>query len=210
MRDTAIIVLAKAPWPGLSKTRLCPPCTQDEAALIAHAGLLDTLDAVAAVDTARRVLVCDGTPPAHPADLECLPQRGRGLGERIAGAFEDVGAPALLIGMDTPQVTAALLEHALRTLGRPRVGAVLGDTPDGGYWSVGLRRGNRHAFVGVPMSTARTSSAQRRRLQDLGLEVADLPRLRDVDFFDDAEDVAGAIPGSRFARAVTMTMQKSA
>ena len=52
-------------------------------------------------------------------------------------------APALLVGMDTPQLTPALLLDGLRALARPDVDAVLGPTLDGGYWGVGFARPSR-------------------------------------------------------------------
>lgn len=200
---TALIVLAKAPLPGRSKTRLCPPCTYAQAADIAHAALADTLAVARCVPASRHVLAIDG--PAQGWErlgFDLIRQRGDGLDERLAAAFDDVGGPALLIGMDTPQLTAGLLDHALRTLARPGVDAVLGPAFDGGYWCIGLRHSNAPAFCGVPMSAADTGLAQLRRLRELRLRVATLPALQDVDRFADALQVAAAVPGSRFAGAV--------
>jgi hypothetical protein len=202
--SAALVVIAKAPEPGRSKTRLCPPCSFEEAARLAEAALADTLEAVAATRVARRVVVLDGQPgPWLPRGTEVIPQRGDGLDERLVAAFEDVGGPALLIGMDTPQVTPGLLEHALAGLAHPAAHAVLGDAEDGGYWAIGLRRSDPAVFVGVPMSTSRTAAGQRLRMRALGLQVGSLPRLRDVDRIEDAYAVASTIPGSGFARAVT-------
>ena len=53
-------MIAKEPLPGRAKTRLTPPCTPAEAAALARAALLDTLDVVARTPAARRVLVFDG------------------------------------------------------------------------------------------------------------------------------------------------------
>lgn len=200
----ALIVIAKAPVPGRVKTRLCPPCTPEQAAALAEAALADTLDAVVATPAARRVCVLDGEPGSWlPEGVEVLPQRGAGLDERLASAFEDVGGPALLVGMDTPQVTPALLRDGLDALAAPGCDAVLGLAPDGGYWAIGLRRPDRALFEGVPMSTADTGAAQHARLRDAGLTVRTLADLRDVDTIDDARAVASdAPPRSRFARAV--------
>src|SRR5687767_10869590 len=103
---TKILVIAKAPDAGGVKTRLCPPCTPVEAARIAEAALCDTLDAVVAVPGAEAVVVLDGdVGPWLPDGMRVVTQRGDGLAERLANAFDDVGAPSVLIGMDTPQVT---------------------------------------------------------------------------------------------------------
>lgn len=200
---TALIVIAKAPVPGRSKTRLCPPCTPAQAAALAEAALRDTLAAVAATPCARRVLALEGEPgPWLPPGFDVIAQRGTGLAERLAAAFEDTGGPALLVAMDTPQLTPALLEAGLAQLAAPGVGAVLGATPDAGYWAIGLRRPDRALFAGVPMSSRLTLCAQRARLGALGLRVAELPLLTDVDTIAAARLVARAAPGSMFAAAL--------
>ncbi len=198
-----ILVFAKEPRAGRSKTRLCPPCTPLQTAILAEAMLTDTLRAVAATPAARRVVVLEGSPgPWLPEGFEVLPQRGEGQAARLAAAFEDAGGPALLIGMDTPQVTPALLTQAGRGLGVPGVDAVLGVAEDGGWWALGLRRPRPCVFQGVPMTTPRTAEHQRRRLAELGLAVLELPMLRDVDDVTDAFEVAAAIPGSAFETAL--------
>ena len=197
-----LLVVAKAPQAGRSKTRLCPPCTPANAAAVAEAALADTLEVVAATG-ARPVLALSGPPGAWlPAGFRVLPQRGGGLDERLANAWEDAGGGGVQIGMDTPQVTSALLDWALSALDVPGTGAVLGPAVDGGWWAIGLQRPDRRCFIGVPMSTPSTGAAQRRRLAGLGLRVTDLPVMRDVDCFDDAEAVARAAPRTRFAAAV--------
>jgi rSAM/selenodomain-associated transferase 1 len=196
---TALAVIAKAPAPGRSKTRLCPPCTPVEAAALAQASLEDVLAAVAATPAARRVVVLDGEPgPWLPPGFDVLAQRGEGLAERLAAAFEDLGGPALVLGMDTPQVTPALLAVSLREL--ERAPAVIGGAADGGYWAIGLQRPDARVFAGVPMSHATTGRAQRARLRMLGLRWRELPQLRDVDTIADAHHVAVLAPSTRFAR----------
>ena len=202
METVALLVIAKEPVPGRVKTRLTPPCTPAEAAELARAAILDTIDVVSRTPVARRVLVFDGDQRDwRPKGFELVAQRGDGLGERLAAAFADVGTPALLVGMDTPQLTPALLVAGVRALVQPGVDAVLGPTVDGGYWSVGFARSVPGAFDGVPMSTRSTWASQRRRLDKLGLRVHEQPRLRDVDTIEDARAVAGAAPHTRFARA---------
>ena len=198
----ALLVIAKEPVPGRAKTRLTPPCTPEQAAQLARAALEDTLAAVLAVRReVRRVLVLDGEPGDWlPDGFDVVPQRGEGLAERLAAAFGDAGAPALLVGMDTPQVTPALLEAGLD--GLEAEGSVFGAALDGGYWAIGLRTADARVFDGVPMSRDNTGAVQRARLAILGLRTEILPPLRDIDTIEDARAVAREAPDGRFAAAL--------
>jgi uncharacterized protein len=192
---TTLLVIAKQPVPGRVKTRLVPPCTYEQAAALAEAALADTLRTAATVPARRRVLVLDGEPgPWLPPGYDVVPQCGGPLDERLAAAFAAVRGPALLIGMDTPQVTRALL-----TVDWNAADAVFGPAADGGFWALGLREPDPALLRGVPMSTSDTGAIQRARLLAAGLRVTDLPQLRDVDTAADAVAVAGQAPRSRFA-----------
>jgi uncharacterized protein len=192
---TTLLVIAKEPVPGRVKTRLVPPCTPRQAAALAEAALADTLHAVLAAPARRRVLVLDGEPgPWLPPGFEVIPQCGGGLDERLAAAFTAVPGPALLIGMDTPQLTPGLL-----TVDWEDADAWFGAAADGGFWGLGFRVPDAALVRGVPMSTAGTGAVQRARLQAAGLRVAELPRLRDVDTAADAVAVACQAPLTRFA-----------
>ncbi|MFF3641191.1 DUF2064 domain-containing protein [Streptomyces sp. NPDC002564] len=192
---TTLLVIAKEPLPGRVKTRLTPPFTPPEAARLAEAALADSLRAVAAAPARRRVLVLDGAPgPWLPAGFEVVPQRAGGLDERLAAAFAGCSGPALLIGMDTPQVTPELL-----TVDFADCDAYFGPAYDGGFWALGLAEPDPALLRGVPMSTPTTGAVQRARLVDAGLRVRDLPRLRDVDTAADATAVAGTAPHGMFA-----------
>jgi len=199
-----LLVLAKSPVPGRVKTRLCPPFRPREAAQLAEAALCDTLAAVTATHAVARTVVLDGEPGAWlPPSCAVLPQRGDGLDERLAAAFDDgwarCPAPLLLIGMDTPQVTPAMLAAAMSRLLEDRTDAVLGPADDGGWWALGLRRPDASLLLGVPMSTDRTGAVQHARLVGAGLRVHLLPVLTDVDTAEDARAVAARCPSSHFA-----------
>ncbi|HEY2076900.1 MAG TPA: DUF2064 domain-containing protein [Streptosporangiaceae bacterium] len=190
-----LLVIAKQPVPGRVKTRLVPPCTHEQAAALAEAALADTLDTMLMVPASRRVLVLEGEPgPWLPSGFEIVRQCGGPLDERLASAFAAVSGPALLIGMDTPQVTPDLL-----TVDWQAADAWFGPAADGGFWALGLRVPDPALLRGVPMSTPGTGAVQRARLLTAGLRVADLPQLRDVDTAADAVAVAREAPQSRFA-----------
>lgn len=199
-----LVVLAKRPVPGRVKTRLTPPYSPVQAATLAAAALADTLDAVAAAPVAARVLAFDQW-PGHwlRPGFALVRQRGAGLAERLgavcADAFRRHRLPVLLVGMDTPQLTATFLVAAARRLVTGRSDAVLGPASDGGYWAIGLRAPRPEAFAGVPMSTATTCADQLRRCTQLGLRVDRLGELTDVDDAVSARAVAAVAPATRFA-----------
>jgi rSAM/selenodomain-associated transferase 1 len=209
--SVAVVVLAKAPVPGRVKTRCCPPCSPEQAAALAEAALVDTLNTVVVTPARRRVLVLEGEPgPWLPRGVDVVAQRGAGLDERLAAAFDDVGGPALLVGMDTPQVTADLLARSAELLLTDGTDAVLGPAADGGFWAVGLRHPDPRLFLGVPMSRPDTGAHQRTRLHRHGLRVRSLPMLVDVDDIATAGAVAALVPASQFAAALRRVRPEAA
>lgn len=197
-----VVVLAKQPRAGRSKTRLQSLFTPAQAAELAAASLGDTLAVVRSCRAGRRVLAWEGDPAGYDAGFEVVGQPTGSLNDRLAAAFRDAGRPVadedggvLLIGMDTPQVTAALLDVDWQG-----ADALLGPSEDGGFWAIGLRDVDPGAvFAGIPMSSDQTGAAQLARLHELGLSVRLLPPLRDVDTPEDAAAVAAGHPGLGFS-----------
>ncbi len=176
--------------------------------VLALAGASAALRGASAAQRGRRVAAAPRTsalPGAGwlPPGFEVTGQRGDGLDERIAAALDDAYArlpvPVVLVGMDTPQVTPALLESVTRPLARGESDAVFGPARDGGFWLLGLRRPDPSLILGVPMSQTHTGRGQLARLLRAGLSVRLAPELIDVDTAADADEVAGKAPDSRFA-----------
>jgi rSAM/selenodomain-associated transferase 1 len=209
-----VLVVAKAPVAGLAKTRLAPAVGARQAARIAAASLLDTLDTVLSTPGVVPVVALCGDPTAAERTRELtrvlagcavIPQRGNDFAERLANAHADVVhcGPVVQIGMDTPQLTPELIAEAVDRLHAPGVGAVLGPAADGGWWGLGLRSpADARVLRSVPMSRADTGSRTGRALRRAGLRVAALPELSDVDTMADAERVAALAPTTRFAAEV--------
>lgn len=165
---TTLLVIAKSPVPGRVKTRLTPPFTPEEAARLAEASLVDTLHAALATSARRRVLVLDGAPGAWlPAGIDVVAQCDGGLDQRLAAAFAGCDGPAVLIGMDTPQVTPALLAPALGPDAWRDCDAWFGPADDGGFWAPGSPSPTR-SCCGVCRCRRRTrvrTSARGSRMQ---------------------------------------------
>ncbi|MFC8732487.1 DUF2064 domain-containing protein [Luteimicrobium sp. NPDC057192] len=228
---TALVVVAKECVPGHVKTRLCPPLSPTGAAAVAAACLADTLAALADAPAARHVLYLgrpdDVGPPGSRRPGPALPDEAVGwevLGQptgtldvRLGALLDHLDEPLLLMGMDTPQVTAAHVAPALDRLAATGSGrdAWLGLAADGGYWALGLgaaagrsgaastaaRPARRGDLVrGVPMSRDDTGERQRERLERAGLRVHLLDELVDVDTVRDLRGVVREAPGGRVAR----------
>jgi uncharacterized protein len=197
-----MIVLAKEPVPGRVKTRLVPPLTYADAADLAAAALADTLALISGVPATDRILAFDGDVDGWlPSGWRSVRQVAGDLDVRLGAAFAAAGhAPAVLVGMDTPQ----LLPADLLDVDLARYDACFGPAVDGGYWAIGFADARRAvtAIEGIPMSTSHTGALQLRRLHELGMRVQILDTLVDVDTIDTALAVAEQAPHTAFAAAL--------
>jgi rSAM/selenodomain-associated transferase 1 len=204
------LVVAKAPVPGLVKTRLGAEIGMENAAAVAAASLLDTLAACAEavpVERCHLSLAGDLDRAVRADELRAAldgwtvhPQQGADFGARLADAHARVPGRVVQVGMDTPHATAEQLLDAAAGLETHR--AVLGPAEDGGWWVLALRDPTAAAVLAeVSMSTPTTYDETRAALVAAGLDVATTATLRDVDEVADAAAVARLAPASRFAAA---------
>lgn len=215
---TQILVVAKAPLCGSVKTRLGAEIGMQEAAEVAAAALLDTLAACTEGYGATRChlalagelgsAVRGEEIAAAVTGWSVFPQRGDGFAERLVHAHTVLGTrgpgPVLQIGMDTPQVTPALLAATEVCLGDEddpnRCDGVLGAATDGGWWILALRDARTATPLRVvTMSTPSTHDDTRHALTAAGLRMGTTMVLRDVDTAADARAVAELAPTGRFA-----------
>lgn len=219
-RQTCLLVVAKAPVAGMAKTRLSPAIGHRQAARLAAAALLDTMEAVLSTPDVVPVVALAGdlARAERGAELaallsrcEVIEQRGNEFADRLANAHADVAtahpdSPVLQIGMDTPQVTAELLTNSIARLRAGTVDAVLGPAVDGGWWALGLcSPTDAAALRSVLMSRSDTGTRTLYTLRRIGLRTGLLPTLSDVDTMTDAVRVAGMAPYGRFARELALT-----
>jgi uncharacterized protein len=204
--ELTVAVIAKECVPGRVKTRMTPPLTPGQASGIAQLSLSRTLATVRHLPVSEKILVMEGTPLARDAaGFTLLPQAGGSLDERLAAICDGVSGPLLIIGMDTPQVSVSHLLPLLTNWSSAgnKHDAWLGPASDGGFWGLALRRPRGSLIRGVRMSRATTGSEQLARLASEGLSTGLLPVLRDMDYFEDAVEIAAVIPGTDFASSVT-------
>ncbi len=220
-----LLVVAKRPAAGHSKTRLCPPLTGEQAAALYEAFLRDVLDVLRAVQgVGRTVVYLAGDADDDAAlryfaelapDFALARQRGDGLGERLDNLLSDAlsaGAGAAVVtSSDSPNLPAAYVALAFEALAAG-ADVALGPSDDGGYYLIGLRRPQPRLTRDVPMSTPTVLAETLALAESLGLRVALLPPWYDVDTADelrrlraDLDADPGSAPWTRAALAAGVT-----
>lgn len=185
-----LLVFAKAPLPGASKTRLIPLLGAEGAAAAQLRLLNHALDTAAAAAPARLQLWCapDATHPqliaaAARCGASLHVQQGEDLGARLTHAFAAAlkDTPRVLcIGSDCPALTAAHLLAAAKQLENGN-DAVLVPAEDGGYVLIGLARDEPRLFSGITWGGDQVLAQTRTRLRDCGLRWQELETLWDID-----------------------------
>jgi uncharacterized protein len=192
--NTALIIFTKAPVPGTVKTRLCPPLTADEAASLHGSLVLDAIDQAKGLTEVTLYVAC-APDSAHPFfkvlegrySARLLPQEGDDLGARMSGAMQKAFSlghqRVILTGTDLPNLHRGHFSQTANELECHDL--VLGPTLDGGYYLIALSRPAPDLFCGIAWSTATVLEETQKKAATLGLSVALLPSLRDLDDLDD-------------------------
>jgi rSAM/selenodomain-associated transferase 1 len=214
-------VMAKAPIPGRSKTRLMPLLTPEEAAAMSAAFLRDVTENVRLAARQAPIRGCIAYAPAGAEALfdghlaegtglvladgsPPLPPRVQGFGRCLLHAVQTMLADgqraACVLNSDSPTLpTSLLVDAAVSLLERPdRV--VLGPAEDGGYYLLGMSAPHAHLFEDIAWSTDTVAEATRARARALGLELIELAPWYDVDdraaLLQLIEDIAAPADGT--------------
>lgn len=186
--NRTLIIMVKAPRAGLVKTRLAAGIGVAAATGFYRAQLARTLRRTGRDARWRTLLaVTPDTAVWSPAWPRCdgLVAQGPGdLGARMGRLFERLPAgPVVIIGSDVPDIGVSDIADAFKALGGHD--AVLGPSPDGGYWLVGLRRVPKvlRPFAGVRWSSPHALADTLANLS--GARVALLRELADIDTAED-------------------------
>jgi uncharacterized protein len=196
-----IAFMAKASAPGRAKTRLVPPLTFEEAAVLNTAFLQDVADNVL---LAARDSDCHGGivgyaaygPPGSedffrrtlPDGIGLIEAWRQNFGDCLLHTIEEIfargHASAVVLNSDSPTLPTAFLIETAAALARPGDRAVLGPSSDGGYYLLGLKAAHRHMFENIAWSTEQVAKQTLERAREIGLDVHRLPVWYDVDDVD--------------------------
>jgi rSAM/selenodomain-associated transferase 1 len=196
-----IAFMAKASAPGRAKTRLVPPLTFEEAAVLNTAFLQDVADNVllAARDAERHGGIAGyaafGPPGSEdffrgtlPGGIGLIEAWRQNFGDCLLHTIEEIfargHASAVVLNSDSPTLPTAFLVETAAALARPGDRAVLGPSSDGGYYLLGLKAAHRHMFENIAWSTEQVAKQTLERAREIGLDVHRLPVWYDVDDVD--------------------------
>ncbi|MCP4541221.1 MAG: glycosyltransferase [Chloroflexi bacterium] len=195
MTEPVLVIMAKRPAVGQTKTRLCPPLTLDQAAALYEALLQDTIELVAGLDSVQLAIAV--TPPEavdsfrriSPPGTILLPVAGKDIGDCLNQVLNCLLASghsqAIALNSDGPTLPPTCMQQAVAQLDDADV--VLGPSEDGGYYLIGLKQPQPELFQGIEWSTERVTAQTLDRAKALGLNVALLPSWYDVDTATDLD-----------------------
>ena len=197
-KGVAIAILAKAPLPGVAKTRLAAVLGADGAANLQARFIERTVTTAqsAAVGPVTLWVAPDLHHPvfqgiAAPLGVALRAQPEGDLGARMMAAAEAANGPVIVVGTDCPALTAEHLRAAARAL-VDGIDVVIIPVDDGGYGLIGMQRPQPALFEGMTWSTSSVMAETRRRLTRLELSWREPARLWDVDRPADLDRLAGA------------------
>ena len=195
--DASLIVVAKKPNPGFTKTRLCPPFTLQEAAQFYRCLLLDTLELATRVQGVEHCLAYAPL-EAHsyfrnlvPGGFSLIPQQGADLGERLANTladrFQHGFRKVVVMNSDGPTLPLTYLEQAFKQLQHNDIS--LGVGHDGGYYLIGMKQMQAELFENIAWSSDRVVYQTLDACRRLQLKVHRLPQWYDVDVIEDLKQL---------------------
>ena len=187
--SNALIVVAKQPAPGQTKTRLSPPLTLEQSSALYEAFLLDTLNQMRQVQEAQRVIAY--LPPdardyfyRFARDFELVPQNGHDLGSRLDHALTEHLSQGyervVIMDSDSPTLPSVYLSQAFDALSNG-ADVTLGPCDDGGYYLIGIKKPAPRLLREVQMSTATVAADTIALAKEEGLKVSLLPTWYDID-----------------------------
>jgi len=201
-------IFVKIPTPGQVKTRLVPPLEPDQACELYTAFLMDLFARLTRLKKLSGTVFYAGGDPAALEELvpdryALVAQEGEDLGERMAGAFEEMlageGSSAVLIGSDSPDIPLPFVKRAFQKLKNADV--VLGPAFDGGYYLIGMKRPIRPVFEGIAWSEPTVMRDTLERIRAANLSLAMLPPWYDVDSADSLALLQTMLAAKRITRS---------
>jgi rSAM/selenodomain-associated transferase 1 len=199
-RDCTLVIMAKAPKPGLVKTRLAQSLPRAAVVELYRCLLDDTVALARSLGDVDVAIMC---PASDVEDLsravgDSIPivaQSGDGLAAGLTSVFAHFARAGrrriVAFNSDSPHLPAWILKSAFGALTQSDV--VVGPTHDGGYYLVGATSSHPGLFAGDGLGTTNAYDALLGRVRTLGLSVSLTDPFYDIDVADDLSRLAGEL-----------------
>jgi rSAM/selenodomain-associated transferase 1 len=193
MNNSAIIIMAKEPREGYTKTRLTPPLSALNATRLYEALLRDTITLVSEINEIDLAIAV--TPPESidyfkhisPSGTLLLPVECNDIGDCLMKAMRELFkrgySRVFALNADSPTLPPTYIEDAIQRLELDDI--VLGPTADGGYYLIGVKQLHDELFINIGWSTASVLSETMAKADKLGQKAGILAPWYDVDTIED-------------------------
>jgi len=188
-RGVMVGVMAKAPLPGHAKTRLGKDLGKEQALAIYGLILKNTLNKLEKLPVGfHPLLLAAGKRDQawfqeHYPGWQIKRQVGGTLGDRLQKASEQMflsdAQKVILVAADVPDVGVSEVLDAARGLDEANL--ILGPSPDGGYYLIGIDQPYPELFQDIRWGGERVLEQTRAKAQFLGLKIQMLSPLMDID-----------------------------
>ncbi len=186
-----LVIMAKAPRPGLVKTRLTRSLPVEAVTELYRCLLDDTLALAHSLAGVKVAIMCPASDVGELVQFAgtsatVVAQQGEGLAAGLTSVFAHFAADGqhvIAFNSDSPHLPAAALASAFEMLTARDV--VVGPTYDGGYYLVGAKAAHAQLFHGDGMGTDSALDALLARARRLELSVGLTDPFYDIDVESD-------------------------
>ncbi|MGB8323237.1 MAG: TIGR04282 family arsenosugar biosynthesis glycosyltransferase [Candidatus Acidiferrum sp.] len=188
--------MAKAPKPGMVKTRLIESLPSVAVTALYRCLLEDTLALAKSLTSVEVAVMCPEPDQDELAHLlgntvQVVPQKGKGLAAGLTSVFRHfttAGQHVIAFNSDSPHLPPTVLDSAFEILATHDV--VVGPTHDGGYYLVGAKAAHSTLFETDGMGTRSALDRLLARTKELELSTGFTEPFYDIDVANDLIQLA--------------------
>ena len=191
-QNRTLVIMAKAPKPGMVKTRLSQSLPSPAVTALYRCLLEDTVALAKSLTSVEVAVMCPESDTEELVTLLCntvqiVAQKGEGLAAGLTSVFRHFTAAGrqhvVAFNSDSPHLAPSVLDSAFEILATHDV--VVGPTHDGGYYLVGAKVPHPSLFDGDGMGTSSAFDRLLTRTKLLELSTAFTEPFYDIDVADD-------------------------
>ena len=195
--NRTLVIMAKAPKPGMVKTRLSQSLPSPAVTALYRCLLEDTVTLAKSLTSVEVAVMCRAADKDELTDLlgdtvQIVAQKGEGLAAGLTSVFRHFIAAGrrhvIAFNSDSPHLAPSVLDSAFEILATHDV--VVGPTHDGGYYVVGAKAAHPTLFENDGLGTGSALERLLARTKVLELSTGFTEPFYDIDVADDLIQLA--------------------